>query len=279
MKQKNLRFSAGLAVFFMLIAAAVLTSATYAWFTFSADTNVEPMQGSVSEGEVSLAISATQNGTYDVTAPITRLDNCTELLPVSTANLTSFYSASARTRDGIVALYTDATAAANTRVLHGEVYLKAQYGDARLYFDKTNMAFSGGAQLLASLRLGMKITGADGEKTYFFKLDDFGGGSATAQSTIQAGANSVVSSIDANSNAAFVTDPAAAMTDYYAVMANETADPEAGTTPLCTMTKDTPVRVELWIYLEGCDENCLNAAQASDLSFNLAFAGVKAETA
>ncbi len=279
MKIKSLRFSAALAAAALIICAAVLTTATYAWFTFSADTNVEPMQGSVSKGDVNLVISGSANGKYDVSAPITRLDKCTELLPVSTSNLTSFYTASARTRDGIAALYTDVTQGAEKRILHGEVYLKAQYADARLYFDSKALSFSGNSQLLASLRLGMKISGSGEAKTYFFRLDDFAGGSAAAQNTIQGAANSVVSSIDEAGNAAFVTDTSGAMSQYYAVSKGENTDPEAGTALLYTLAKDTPVRVEIWLYLEGCDENCINSAQAKDLSFNIAFAGVAAETA
>lgn len=273
MTQKNLRVSAMLTVLSLLVVLTLLMSATYAWFTLSPDANVEPMQGSVSKGDVNLLIAAAENGTYDVTSPITRLDRCTALLPVSTMNLTSFYAPTAHTRDGKAAFYTDVTTKIDTRALHGEVYLKAQHANAELYFDREKLVFSGSSQLLTSLRLGLKI----GEKIFFFKLDDFADGAAVSQNTIAANEGSVISAVDGNGNADYAPDPAQPILDYCAVQTKENEAPQKGKISLGHLSQEIPLKVEFWLYMEGCDENCLNDAQTKDVRFNLAFAAVETD--
>ncbi|MDD4851430.1 MAG: hypothetical protein PHO10_12140 [Gemmiger sp.] len=276
MKHTPLRSQAALAVLALFATAAVLTGATYAWFTLSTNTNVEPMQGSVSKGDVNLMIAATENGDYDVKTALTRRDTCEELLPLSTADLLTFYAATAQTKEGISVLYTEVTDRADTQLLHGEAYLKAQYADADVFFDRSQLKFEGSAQLLSALRLGMKITGAaDGEHTYFFKLDDVGGAGGAAQDTTGAG-NSVVSAVSSSGGATFVPDPAEGLAPYCAEGAENT-DPTPGEKPLCRLTEGTPAKIEIWLYMEGCDENCLTEAAANNLGFNLAFAGVGTE--
>jgi hypothetical protein len=279
-KQLSLRVSALLTLLSMLVVLAVLSTATYAWFTLSVNTNVEPMEGSVSKGDVNLAIAASEGGTYDKKSAVSLLSQCDTLLPLSTADLKTFYSATARTPEGKACLYAQVPEEkAETELVHGEVYVKAQYTDADLYFQQQNLKFEGSAQLLASLRLGMTITSSGEEKTYFFKLDDLAGtGGAKAEDTTLGGAQSVVSAVSASGAATFAADPAESMATYCAQdTGGDDADPEPGEKALCRLKQDSPARVELWLYMEGCDENCLNEAQANELGFNLAFAGVKVE--
>lgn len=277
MTPKTRRGQVGLAALALLATAAVLTTATYAWFTFSVNTDVAPMQGSVGNGDVNLVIAASEGGEYSEKAAVTMLNACQELLPVSTADLQIWSAATAQTKEGVAVLYTDVTAQADAQVIHGEVYLKAEYADADLYLDRSRLTFTGSGQLLSALRLAMKITGADGEKTYFFKLDDVAGGGGAAQDTTGQG-NSVVAAVAADGSASFAADPAEALAPYCAANTEgEDSIPEPGEKPLCRLTQDTPARVELWLYMEGCDENCLTEAATQDIGFNLAFAGVGTE--
>ena len=42
---------------------------------------------------------------------------------------------------------------------------------------------------------------------------------------------------------------------------------------------DEVATVEFWLYMEGCDDNCINAAQQKDTGIQLSFAGVPREEA
>jgi hypothetical protein len=50
----------------------------------------------------------------------------------------------------------------------------------------------------------------------------------------------------------------------------------AGQEILCTIANNQVATVEYWYYLEGCDENCINAVQSRDAILQLGFAGVQA---
>ena len=50
--------------------------------------------------------------------------------------------------------------------------------------------------------------------------------------------------------------------------------PDKGEQALCTLAFKEIAKVEYWLYLEGCDENCVNEVQNRDVMLQLAFAGV-----
>ena len=43
------------------------------------------------------------------------------------------------------------------------------------------------------------------------------------------------------------------------------------------LNEDEVATVEYWLYLEGCDEQCINAVQSRTSKIQLGFAGVDAE--
>ena len=53
----------------------------------------------------------------------------------------------------------------------------------------------------------------------------------------------------------------------------------AGANELFSLDSDEIASVEYWLYLEGCDEQCVNQVQNIDSDIRLAFAGVKTEAA
>ena len=50
-----------------------------------------------------------------------------------------------------------------------------------------------------------------------------------------------------------------------------------GSQPLMQLNEDEVATVEYWLYLEGCDEQCINAVQSRASEIQLGFAGVDAE--
>lgn len=268
-----------IALLWLLLAALALGGATYAWFTFNNATNVEPMAGTVGDGAVSLLISASRDGPFDKECDLPLEQAVEELLPVSTADLQSFYASAAQNKQGITLRYRDVTEQAPQRLLHGTVYLQSKNRGCDVYFFEPKLSFGSDGQALSALRLALKLTTeTDGEQLLFFRLDDLGGGGAEEQATVT-GDNVVVSSIDAGGQPGYTADPAEDIGGYLAQAdGEEDTTPRAGEQALCALQADEVASVEYWLYLEGCDTACVNAVQTRELSLQLGFAGVSAET-
>ena len=50
-----------------------------------------------------------------------------------------------------------------------------------------------------------------------------------------------------------------------------------GASMLMSLQADEVASVEYWLYLEGCDEQCINEVQKIDSEVRLAFAGVASD--
>ena len=53
------------------------------------------------------------------------------------------------------------------------------------------------------------------------------------------------------------------------------AAPGAGKNALGFLEEGEIASVEYWLYLEGCDDNCITPVQSKDINLKLAFSGVK----
>ena len=270
MNFKSIRQSAILAVLAALLTISVLSAATYAWFTFSNDVNITPITGTVSRGEGSLLISASSGGPFDVSCILPFESDGSDLYPLSTADLITFYTPIAQS-NGIVTKYADATDTVNSRTLHGRVWLLAETEPCDVYFWTGYLSFGVDAQALATLRLGLRFVTAEGTHTYIFRLDEFGNTQNADAHLTTAQAGVVVAGIDAEGNPNYIADVSALTAPYRATVDEETVI--AGETPLCSLGADEVGSVEYWLWLEGCDENCFNAVQARDLALQLGFAG------
>jgi hypothetical protein len=279
MQKKKMRRTQLLALLWALIALAAVTAATYAWFTFNPYTNVEPMSSTVSQGAASLLISNSRSGEFDRTCSLILQSNPSELSPLSTADLEKFYAATAQNESGISILYQDVTEQLGTYAIHGTVYLKSVNGGCDVYLNRSGMDFGADAQALAALRLGLKFTTQGGTSTYIFKLDDMGStGSASAARTVPT-SGTVVSAVSGSGTPTYVQDPSAALSGYFAQGGSDDTQPTAGENYLATLQTDEIASAEYWLYLEGCDDNCINAVQNKNFALQLSFAGVTREEA
>ena len=253
---------AAIAVLVLLLAVA---GGTYAWFTFTTYTNVEPMRGSVSGGGVNLLIANDENGPFDFSCELVLSSRTDVIEPVTTSDLSRFFIPVRQNAAGIPASYSDITANAGNYLLSGTVWIKAEDAAASVYLHKDRLSFGDDPQALAAMRLGLRITTVEGTFVEIFRLDDMGnteGASATwtipRENTVYGGA--------------YVADPAL---DIYAYAAVGTGTLTPAPNVLFTLRADETGRVDYWLYLEGCDPNCINSVKSRDIALQLGFAGLE----
>ena len=258
-------------IFFLIIAAV---GTTYAWFTVTGmpSTNITPMAGTVSEGDTNLLISNSYGGPFDKTCELVLDGNPGSLRPLSTADLTHFYRSAAQNNEGITVLYANADNRVDQDALHGTVYLQCQNASCDVYFNRDELNLGSDAQALAAMRLGMRITSSAGTQTLIFRLDDMGatGGARSARTIASAG--SVVASIAGSGEPVYTSDPSQGIGGYMAQTNGNAYNP--GSQKLMTLQAEEVATVEYWLYLEGCDDQCINPVQNRASQLRLAFAGV-----
>lgn len=274
-----------LVLMWLLLAVISISGITFAWFNFRSSTNVEPNTGStISEGDLNLLISNSPNGPFEKKTNLVLSSNAEKLTPVSTNSLETFYASAAQNTEGITILYSDVTTDVDNRVMRGTVYLKAGRSNQNkasvptnerlnVYFAESMMDFGSDAQVGASLRFGVKITLNGRSDTYIFKLDDMVNVSGAESKITITSPGSVVASISQGA-ANFVPDVAGDLGDFCAAVSGpEDISPQPGANSLCTLSDGQVAEVEYWLYLEGCDENCINEVQSKDVVLALGFAG------
>lgn len=273
---RQLKQSFGKAVLWILFLLVVATGTTYAWFTLSglASTNVTPMAGTISKGSSALLISSNQTGPFEKTCELVLDANPESLKPLSTPDLEHFYRSIAQNKEGITVLYENADNRVKQEAVHGIVYLKCENADCDVYFNREELNLGSDAQALAAMRLGMKITSHSGTETFLWKLDELGStGSAQSVQTISR-TNAVVSSISQSGQPVYIDDPAKNIGDYMIRAGSGSDEFSAGNQKVVSLNADEVAKVEFWLYLEGCDEQCSNPVQNRNSEIKLAFAGV-----
>ncbi|MBR1772170.1 MAG: hypothetical protein IJ747_09095 [Lachnospiraceae bacterium] len=265
----------GLAILWSGLMLATVGGVTYAWFTFNSATNVEPMSSTVSSSEIALMISNDPAGEFGIECALPQSVKG-DLQPLSTADLERFYRGSGQNRQGITVTYRDATDLVEQDTIHGEVYLKSLDNPCNVYLYRPGMNFGEDAQMLAALRLGMRITTVNGTNTYIFALNDMGSTAGASSRQTTARTDVVVSSISGSGTPNYVEDPAREMGSYFAVPPTSVNErPKPGNAILCSLEADEVAKVEYWLYMEGCDAQCVNAAQDRAVSLQLSFAGTR----
>ena len=255
----------------MLVLVAALSAATLAWFSSSRETNVTPVAHAVSESGYDLQIGLSANGPWDTSATLPSADKT--LFPVSTADLTTFWRSSFQNAAGIITDYTDCTAQVEDYALTGTLYLKSSSAALNVYLYQGQMSVTSDPQLLAALRLGFIITTSQGMQTHIFSLDDLGStaGATSRRTTAQ---DNVV--VQGSGSWGYAADPAESIGSRTMDGTGDTPSARAGAQPICTLQADEVATVRYFVYMEGCDANCIDEAQARDLSLQLAFAAAKA---
>lgn len=275
MDRRKMGRSAFFALISALVALITLVSSTYAWFTFHAYTNVTPLAGTISNGDGDLLIANSKDGKFDMTCELVLRNPNAELLPISTADLKHFYRVKRQDKSGVAQTYAEDAKWAEEHSLNGTVYLKAEGGEFDVYLWPQSVDCGNDNQALAAMRLGMTITTIEGVHTYIFKLDELGNtAGADSRQTVPV-SGQVVGDLLQDGTAQYQTDPAVTMSGYAAGGTAEDVIP--GAQRVCVLAEDEVASVEYWLYLEGCDDNCINTVQGRDIALQLGFAGAQDE--
>lgn len=261
-------------ILWCIMLLVLLMGATYAWFTFDPYTNVEPLSGTVGDGDTTLLIAANPDDIFSAQCLLPK-DYSEGLLPVSTSDLQHFYRAYAHDRLGIALSYKEVTESVEEDVIHGKIYLKSLKDDCNVYLYQPQLYFGEDDQMLAALRLGLRFTTQEGVDTYIFSLDDWVDGLTATEIMTTPEEDVVVSGIVGKSSPEYIKDIALGLNRYSAIPNEERPKfPKPGEQKLCTLQAEEIGEVEYWLYLEGCDSNCINEVQNREVSLQLSFAGV-----
>ena len=255
----------------LVVLALVLSAATFAWFTGSRFTNVTPTAHTVSEEGYDLLISASEGGPFDTQCQLSVADKT--LYPISTSDLTNFWRASFQNASGITTDYSNCTSQLGEYALTGTLYLKGSQVPLSVYLYQSQMSVSADPQLLAAARVGFIVQSASGTYAYIFRCDDLGSTSGATAKRTTAQSNVVVSG---SGSWGYVADPAQSIGSHTMDGSGTSPVLRSGAQPLFTLGANEVATVRYFVYMEGCDENCITEAQSKNLSLQFAFAGAKA---
>ena len=270
----------------LLLALMALGGAAFAWFTFGVDTNITPMASSVGRGGVDLKISDSYGGPFAAECNLTYENNADgSLYPVSTSSLEHWYEPTAQDRNGISTSFREITeqSVLDAMTWHGRVYLLSENQDCDLYLSRTDMLLTMGEGAEQAARLGLilrdETTGRELTRV-MLRLDELdmertGGAAEAVQTVTESGA--VIESTDGGGYPSFTADPAEDINDYMAYASGQT-ELGPGRRALAMLPADTVITAEYYLYLEGCDDNCVNAIQDAEIRFNLGWAGAAVQT-
>ena len=87
--------------------------------------------------------------------------------------------------------------------------------------------------------------------------------------------SAVVSSVSESGQPVYTDDPSQNLLGFFAGQANGSYS--AGSETFVELNADEVAAVEYWLYLEGCDEQCINAVQSRSSEIQFAFVGVDAD--
>lgn len=235
-----------------LATLITLTISTFAWFTQQNFVSTEMYTAEVNGGEIELLISLSETGEYDVECELVPENMPEKLSPVSTGDLQHFFKPLKTIKDGIVTEYKEADITEN--VIYGTLFLKANE-DCDIYIDEESFDVSLSEPLSVGLRVGFKIN----DEIHILNLDK--GKNEEAKITTEK-EDVVVMSVD-EKNVSYISDPSLPVDNYYFNNENK----------ITTLLKDEPTAIRYWIYIEGCDINCVNNIIGKDINIKFAFAG------
>ncbi len=271
------------AIAMLVVAALALGTSTYAWFKANTEVIVESMTfsaQSVEDVQIALAtttwdgsLSANQTNTTagafktvisanDVLTLYNGLDGGAATLttgalkPASTINGSTFFTSkttdSAWELDGVYKAkeFDSVTNVRQDCVKAIPLYLKSSSASS-IYFDTTKTTVTGSAT--PAVRIGFKPQGGE---AIIWEVDPTGTITGRGDTTAN-GANGVDNAIEtAIGGVGTITGRVDALN---------------GNTPIFTLAAGEPKFLMVYIWLEGCDYDCVSGISANDLTVNLAF--------
>ena len=268
------------------VIALSLSAATYAWFSSNSVVQTNFVSGRTDKDTVELQISSAGGSSFkgEEKAPVTQVNSysATELLPVSTADLSNFVYSAGTVQDAAVHFEK---VEKERYYYHGRVYLQAvaenhtQNSKLALYLDT---AADNGGEMFQNMkgymanaaRLGLTFDG--GQAKILRVSEDHNPTQNRVMNTVLNGTQlkdgQVIDS--AGSTLKATADPSEAIADY-TVGAEGLVD--SSQKELFTMELNQIYTVDIYFSMEGCDPDCSEITQLDELDMHLAFYGVLIE--
>ncbi len=282
MSAKHLKRSALLALILVAIAIVTLTAATFAWFTSNQSVGTSVARIRTGDEAVELQVSSTGGADFRGSGECDIVQvgsgNSTLLLPVSTADLSTFVTTTAFADDYASAF---SVLEGESCYYHGRIYLRAVSDSVRdgsqlaLYLDQREglLARKDGddSLLLNAARLGLRCSAA-ADRPIIFRLSE--NSNAAEDQARNTRLNGVVLEdgmvLDGRGGTVrAVTDPAVPLSRH---TIGDTAGTQVGE-PICYLDFGTIYALDVYFYLEGCDPDCSDSIQFNGSELHLAFYG------
>jgi len=260
-----------------LLIIIFIGSATFAWFSNNTQVGTNTATGKSGTTSLKLLIGGDEGNLQEADTDPVEIQQVNEmeldkLYPVSTADLENFYYATMFNQDGNAVKY--AQDENEKRFYHGRLYLKMEGENIpedatyKLYLDSSESAGGVFGQstegyLLNASRLGLKFPDQD---PIILRFEEGDKGETKINTTIN---GSLINSGDVLSDAnSTVSDPSEDFTVYQLDSDNLTDLPEKA---LATLKINETVELNIYFYMEGCDEDCLESISKNQCELHLAF--------
>lgn len=285
---KSLRRRLTISILVVIITLCAVVSATYAWYIYNTSRHTTDVRMAAGAG-ANLQISNSYSGEYGSAAVLESFNG--QLEPVSTNKVTagfqkatSFIVGQGGPADLLAAEFDDSEA---RDYYHTSMYLRTNGNDTDIYLADIGFEDSDEKVPISSaIRVGLVVhepgQNMPASSEYIFAISDKKNPEAS-YNTVTGKEGYVLDGVKRNGT----TVPFSPYTsDEYCIYDKNTGAVRLKKTSekLCTITGDghgkpgTPVQIEVYIWLEGCDEDCtVNLCGETLKKLAVSFAGIVQE--
>lgn len=282
MNGKMLKRSAILSILSLLFAAAVLFTATFAWFTSNRSVSTSRVETATGQSELKLYVRSDPETEFSDTAcELTFLaGESMELMPVSTADLKHFVYCPSTTGDMADIFLPVGDILQQDMFCYGSIQMRAELeGNAdasvrvAVYLDQPEdfgLLARGeeNSLLMNGARLGIVLNSDGGNGRIFYLSEENNREEEQAVNTVINGelqTGSIVLQSNEQGEITPVSDPAIPLDTC--MIAGEKGMGE----PLFYLETGTTYTVDVFFYLEGCDPDCSDSLGCDAGDLGLAF--------
>jgi len=283
--ESNTKKTLFITVVSILVMVMLLTVATVAWFTSNRKVYTNTASGKSGTGSLKFLIGPDEGSMVETTDGEVEIGQVNSeefrenLLPVSTSDLETFWECTDYQEDKAVAF---SKVEDESNYYHGRIYIRLEgenFPDGAkfdLYRDTSENAGgvlaenSGNGYLLNGSRLGLNFE--DAEAPVIFTFEENGKGETKNHTVIDGELIASGNVIGPDGKA--VNDPAVELSAYSFDSSDTAAElPEES---VATVEINKTVQVDVYYYLEGCDEDCIDELSKMESDIHLAFYAVAA---
>ena len=288
MEAKKLKRKFTGALLALLITFLAVASATYAWYIYNTSQHTTNVRMAAGAG-VNLQISNAYNGVYGSSAVLESFSG--QLVPVSTNKISSGFqkvtefASGYQTKTGLAASIFGS--GEQNDYYHTSLFLRTTGGTLDIYMSDIGFEDSDEASPISSaIRLGLVVHKAGEHQApdneYIFAISDKK--NPEAEYNTATGQEGYV--LDASRKDGTTVPFKPYTSDEYCIYNKETGAVKRkdGSLKICTISGAADgsvgesVEIELYIWLEGCDEDCTsNLCRQTLRNLAVSFAGVKTD--